>query len=431
MALQDAPGRNAAAPDVSESAAWRRQFPLLSIEVHGKPLHYLDNAATSQMPESVLQAIEMHERGARANVLRSVHWLAEAASTAYEEARAECARYLGGVAAEEVIFTSGCTGAINLVAQSFGALLEPGDEILISELEHHSNIVPWQMLRQRRGIVLKALPVTDEGRLDLGRLESLVGPRTRLLALTHASNVTGAITDVARLAAAARTAGARLLLDGAQYAAHGPLDLAALGVDFYVFSGHKMFAPNGIGVLWAKGELLERMPPFLGGGEMIRRVTLDETTYAEPPHRFEAGTPPIAQAVGLGAAMRWIASLDRGAVERHLDRLTKHLLGGLKTLDAGRDRIRIIGPESADRRLGTVSFAIQGVHPHDVCQILDRHGVALRGGHHCAQPLHDRFGLAGTTRASLALYNDAGDIEALLSGLEDAMLRLLGRNRPG
>lgn len=403
-------------------AAIRRQFPILATQVHGHALHYLDNGATSQVPQAVLDAVVAHETKARANVLRSVHYLAEAATEAYEAARGKLARYLNAASSDEIIFTSGCTAAINLVAYSFGATLSAGDEVLISELEHHSNIVPWQLLRDRRGVVLKALPVTDEGRLDLAALDRLVGKRTRLIAVTHASNVTGAETDVARVVAAARAHGAKVLLDGAQRAPHGPVDLRSLGVDFYALAGHKMHGPNGVGVLWGRGDLLAAMPPFLGGGEMIRQVTLAKTTYADPPHRFEAGTPPIAQAVGLGVAADWIAALDLEAAHAHLSGLTGRLLDGLGAI--GRSRLRVIGPNGLQARLPIVSFAVAGAHPHDICQMLDRHGVALRGGHHCAQPLMERFGVTGTTRASLVCYNDASDIDALLGGLDDALGRL-------
>ncbi|MCW5730186.1 MAG: SufS family cysteine desulfurase [Alphaproteobacteria bacterium] len=403
-----------------DPAALRAEFPILALRPHGQPLHYLDNGATAQVPRAVLDAIMRHETGARANVKRSVHYLAEAATEAYEAARNTLATYLNAADADEIVFTSGCTAAINLLAHSFGSRLDPGDEVLVSVLEHHSNIVPWQMLRERRGIVLKAIPVTPEGRLDLDRMESLLGKRTRLVALTHVSNVTGAETDVARVVAAAGAVGARVFLDGAQRAPHGPLDVRGLGIDFYACSGHKMFGPNGIGVLWGRKELLETMPPFLGGGEMIERVTIERTSYAEVPRRFEAGTPPIAQAVGLAAAAKWIAGLDQEAVHAHLARLTGRLLEGLARFR----KLRVIGPQGLQARYPVVSFAIDGAHPHDVCQILDRHGVALRGGHHCAQPLMDAFGVAGTTRASLACYNDSDDIDALLAGLDDAMTRL-------
>jgi len=398
-----------------DAAALRAEFPLLA----RSGVHYLDSGATSQLPQAVLDAVVTFETTSRANVLRSVHRLAEAATEAYEGARAELARYLN-VATEEIVFTSGTTAAINVVARSFGDGLQPGDEIVVSLIEHHANFVPWQMLRDRRGIVLKILPLTTDGRLDLSALSRVVTPKCRLIALTHASNVTGAVTDVAPVVAAARTVGAKVLLDGAQRVPHGPLDLKALDVDFYAFSGHKMFAPTGIGVLWARKELLEAMPPLLGGGEMIRTVTLERTIWADVPHKFEAGTPPIAQAVGLGAAVRFLSSLDWPAVSAHEMRLTQRLLDSIGRLRGA----RIVGPSGLQGRIPVVSFDIEGAHPHDICQILDGHGVALRGGHHCAQPLMDHLGLAGTTRASLALYNNDADIDALLSGLDDAAAKL-------
>lgn len=401
-------------------AAIRAQFPILDPAAHGRPLHYLDNGATAQMPQAVLDAVIRHETRHRANVKRSVHFLAEAATEAYDQAREAMAAYVNAAGADEIVFTSGCTAAINLVAHSFGALLKPGDEVVFSTLEHHSNIVPWHMLAKRAGVVVKAIPVTAEGRLDLAALPKVIGPRCKLVAVTHVSNVTGAETDVAALVAAAHAVGAKVLLDGAQRAPHGPIDVAALGVDFYAFSGHKMFGPNGVGVLWGRGELLARMPPFLGGGEMIARVTLEETSFAEPPRRFEAGTPPIAQAVGMAAAARWIESVDQEAAHAHLQKLTARLLDGLDRMK----KVRVIGPTGLQARFPVVSFAVEGAHPHDICQMLDEDGVALRGGHHCAQPLMAAFGVTGTTRASLALYNDAGDIDALLAGLDRTIPRL-------
>lgn len=406
-------------------AAVRTQFPVLKRAFDGVPLHYLDNAASAQMPRAVIDAVARHDGTRRANVLRGVHRLAEEATGTYEDARRTVARYLNANRPEEVVFTSGTTAGINLVAHSWGGRLAAGDEIVTSELEHHSNIVPWQMLRERRGVVLKALPATADGRIDLEALDELVTDRCRLIALTHASNVTGALTDVARAVAAAARVGARVLLDGAQAAPHGPLNMQALGVDFYAFSGHKAFGPNGIGALWVRWPVLEEMPPFLGGGEMIRRVSFERTSYADPPHRFEAGTPPIAQAVGMAAALDWIAALDGEGARAHLAALTARTLDGLAVLDRGRGIVRPFGPEGLQERLPVVSFLVEGAHPHDICQILDAHGCALRGGHHCAQPLMDRFDIAGTSRASLAPYNDQSDIDAMLAGLDDALGRLL------
>jgi cysteine desulfurase/selenocysteine lyase len=401
-----------------DPAAIRSEFPIFAGN-GGIKLHYLDNGATSQVPRAVIDAVVDFETTKRANVLRGVHRLAEAATEAYDQARQRVARYLN-VRTDEIIFTSGATGAINLVARSFGGTLQKGDEVIVSLIEHHSNLVPWQMLRDRSGVVLKICPATAEGRLDLSALEKLITRRTRLVALTHASNVTGAVSDVARIVHAASTVHARVLLDGAQRTPHGPVDIPSLGIDFYAFSGHKMFAPNGVGVLWAREEILDAMPPFLGGGEMIRTVTAEKSTWADVPHKFEAGTPPIAQAIGLGTAAEWLSKLDWPAVSAHEMRLTQRALDGIGQIKGA----RVIGPQSLQGRVPVISFDLDGAHPHDICQILDGFGVALRGGHHCAQPFMDHLGVAGTTRASIALYNNDGDIDAFLTGLEAAATRL-------
>jgi len=399
----------------------RTEFPILSTQPGGRTLHYLDNAATAQLPRAVIDAVTRHETGDRANVARGVHALAERASNAYEGARAAVADYLNASSPDEVVFTSGTTAAINLAAHGLGAHLKPGDEVVLSELEHHSNIVPWQMLRERTGIEIKVLPVTEDGRIDFTFLDRIVTKKCRVIALAHVSNVTGAVTDVAPVVEAARAVGALVLLDGAQAVPHGPVDVRALGVDLYAFSGHKMYAPNGIGVLWGKKDVLALMPPMLSGGGMIRHVTFARTAYADPPKRFEAGTPPIAQAVGLGAAAQWVQALDREAVAAQELRLTGKMLTGLATVPG----TRILGPSGLQGRRGVVSFAVEGVHPHDLCQWLnDRFGVALRGGHHCAEPLMQRFGLDGTSRASLAPYNTDADIDALIEGVADARRNL-------
>lgn len=403
-------------------AALRAQYPILGEETApGVSLHYLDNAATGQMPRPVLDAVIAYETTSRANVKRSVHTLAERATNAYDDAREAVADYLN-VSAGEIVFTSGCTAALNLVARSHGDLLQPGDAIAVSELEHHANLVPWQMLAARRGLRLARLPMTAEGRLDMAALPGLLAG-VKLVAITHASNVTGAITPLAEVAALAHEAGAVVVVDGAQMAPHGPLDLPALGCDFYALAGHKLGAPNGVGVLWGRRALLEAMPPLMGGGEMIRSVHFERSTYARPPQRFEAGTPPIMPAIGLAAACRFLTALDHEAALDHQLELTGRLIEGLRRV-AG-NRLRLLGPDSLERRLPLVSFVIEGTHPHDLCQILDRRGVALRGGHHCAQVLHEVFGTAGSARASLAPFNDAGDIEACLAGIEDAMKVLL------
>lgn len=396
-------------------ASVRRQFPILGEIIDGKPVHYLDNGASAQTPIAVLDAVRKYETTGRANVLRGVHRLAERATEAYEHAREEVAAFLG-VQAMEIIFTGGCTAAINLVAYSYGSLLKPGDRILLSELEHHSNIVPWQMLRARSGIEIDMIPVTEDGRIDLGHLPRLLTPRTKLVSLAHISNVTGALVDVKMVVDAAKIAGARVMLDGAQRAPHGPIDLPSLGVDFYVLAGHKAYGPNGIGVLWARPELQEVMPPFHGGGSMIGRVTFAETTWARPPRRFEAGTPPIGPAIGLGAACHWMRGLDWSGAHDHEMALVQRVMDGLQQIDGA----RLFGPASLQNRYPVVSFTLDGVHPHDVAQTLDSFGVAVRAGHHCAQPLMDRFDLDGTTRVSIAPYNDNSDIDALLAGVRYA-----------
>ncbi len=400
-------------------AAVRRQFPILLQIIDGKPVHYLDNGASAQTPDAVLDAVWTYETTGRANVLRGVHRLAERATEAYEGAREEVARFLG-VKPMEIVFTGGCTAAINLVAYSYGALLKAGDRILLSELEHHSNIVPWQLLRARSGIEIDMIPVTLDGRIDLDKLGGLLTPRTKLISLAHVSNVTGALVDVRAVVAAAKSVGAKVMLDGAQRAPHGPVDLPALGIDFYVFAGHKCYGPNGIGVLWARPELLEAMPPFMGGGSMIGRVTFAETTWAPPPRRFEAGTPPIGPAIGLGAACKWMSGIDWTAAATHEMALVQRLMDGLQRIDG----TQILGPAGLQNRYPVVSFMVDGVHPHDIAQTLDSFGVAVRAGHHCCQPLMDRFDLDGTTRVSIAPYNDESDIDALLTGVRHAVKTL-------
>ncbi|MSP51408.1 MAG: SufS family cysteine desulfurase [Alphaproteobacteria bacterium] len=403
----------------------RAEFPILGRSFDGIPLHYLDNAATSQTPLAVLDAVRRHETENRANVLRGIHRLAEAATAAYENARQTVARYLNARSPAEIIFCSGTTAAINLVARTLGERFVAGEEVAVSHLEHHSNILPWQLLRDRRGVAVTVIDVTPDGRIDVAHLERILTKRTRLVAITHVSNVTGAVTDMAAVVVAARRVGALVLVDGAQRAPHGPIDVQALDVDFYAFSGHKVYGPNGIGVLWGRRALLDAMPPFLGGGEMIKTVTFERSTYADVPHRFEAGTPPIAQAVGLGAALDWVIKLDSAMVESHLTGLTERILVGLQDVDRGRNIIRVIGPTGLQARMPVVSFSVAGAHPHDICQLLDRYGCALRGGHHCAQPLMDRFDVAGTTRASLAPYNNREDVDAFIAGLDKALKKLL------
>jgi cysteine desulfurase / selenocysteine lyase len=403
------------APDTTkktfDAALIKREFPGL----RDPRLHYLDSAATAQMPQPVLKALRDFEIRARANVHEGLHSRARAATDAYNRARAQVSRFLNAKSEDEVIFTYGTTSAINLLAYSYGALLSRGDEILLSVLEHHSNLVPWQQLAKRNGVVLRFLPTTLDGRLDLDRLESDLTSGCRLVALTHCSHVTGALTDVARVVKAARTVGATVMLDGAQRAPHGPLDVQALGVDFYAFSGHKTYGPTGIGVLWGRGDLLASMPPFMTGGQMIAQVALTHTDFRPPPRHFEAGTPPIAAAIGLGAALEWMQSLDWPAIQRHELHLTRRLLDGLKVVSGA----KVLGPPDLKDRRGVVSFVLSKFSAPQICSHLDTHGVALRGGHHCAQPLIRAMGVDGAARASLALYSLDRDVDALLSGLDE------------
>ena len=398
-----------------ETAALRRQFPLLAQA--GGTLHYLDNAATGQIHEAALDAMVQHERYARGNVLRAGHRLAQTATLAYQRARGQVAQFLNAAHPDEIVFTSGATAALNLVAQAYANLCKPGDEIVVSVAEHHSNLIPWQQLRDRAGVGLRFVPLGAGARLDLSGLRALVGRRCRLIALTHASNVTGAVTDVGPVVEQARAVGAHVLLDGAQRAPHGPVDVRALGVDFYVFSGHKCYGPGGVGVLWGRGELLDAMPPSATGGGMVERVTLERADYAAPPRRFEAGTPPVAQAVGLGEALAWMSRQDWPRIERRLAGLTARLIEGLLAVP----RLHLAGPLDAGDRVPVVSFWLEGLHSHDVCQVLDGLGVALRGGHHCAQPLMQALGTDAVSRASLALYNGDDDVDALLAGVREAV----------
>ncbi|MCL6609035.1 MAG: aminotransferase class V-fold PLP-dependent enzyme [Geminicoccaceae bacterium] len=408
----------ASASDGLDLGALRSEFPIFT--ARGPRFHYLDSAATGQICRAAAEALLAYETRGRANVKRGVYRLADEATQAFERARAEIAAYLGAREAREVVITSGTTHALNIAAHCLCARLRAGDEILLSLAEHHSNIVPWQLAGERVGAVIRAIPLDREGRLDLDRLGELVSRRTKVIAVTHCSNVTGAVTDIGRVREAAQSVGAVLVVDGAQRVPHGPVDVQALGCDLYAFSGHKLFAATGAGALWIRRELAEELPPFLGGGEMIRRVAIEGSTFAAPPHRFEAGTPPIGPALALGAAAAWLAGLDWPAIHAHEMALAGRLLAGLRTIRG----IRPIGPEGLQARTPLVSFVVDGVHPHDVCQLLDERGVCTRGGHHCAQPLHEALGLEASTRASLALYNDEADVDALLEGLEDVVRRL-------
>ena len=393
----------------------RQDFPILDRRVHdGLPLVYLDSANTSQKPRAVLDAMTEHLERHNANVARSVHTLGTESTAAYEGARAKVAAFIGAAAPEEVVFTKNATEALNLVAYSFGQRLGPGDEIVISELEHHSNIVPWQLLCERTGATLRWFRLTDEGRLDLSTLDELVNERTRIVSIAHVSNTLGTVNPVAPVVKRAHEVGALVMLDGSQAVPHLPVDVTALGIDLLAFTGHKMLGPTGIGVLWARASVLEDLPPFLAGGSMVETVTLEGTTFLPPPARFEAGTPPIVEAVGLGAAVDYLSALGMDAVAAHERYLTTYALDALSTVDG----LRIFGPTVPVDRGGTLSFELAGVHPHDVGQVLDSVGVQVRVGHHCARPTCVRFGVPAMTRASVHVYTTTDEIDALVRGLE-------------
>jgi cysteine desulfurase / selenocysteine lyase len=408
-------------PATYDVAAVRADFPVLSREVGGRPLVYLDNASSSHKPRQVLDAERGFVERHYSNVHRGVHTLSQEATDAYEQARATVGRFLGATDPHEIVFTKNATEAYNLVAYSFGNAragsrfaLGPGDEVCVTEMEHHSNLVPWQMLCERTGATLRWLPLTDEGRLDLTDLDALVNERTKVLAFVHVSNILGTANPVERLVARAREVGAFVLLDGAQSAPHQVVDVQALGVDFFVATGHKMLAPSGVGVLWGRKELLDAMPPFLGGGSMIEVVRMDGSTYAPAPERFEAGTPVISQAVALGAACEYLERLGLDRITAHERVLTGRLLAGLRGI-AG---VRVVGPDTVEDRGSAVSFVVGGVHPHDVGQSLDDLGIAVRVGHHCAAPVCRRYGVPATARASTYLYNTEDEVDRLLEGLE-------------
>jgi cysteine desulfurase/selenocysteine lyase len=394
-----------------DAYAARAQFPILSRTVNGKPLVYLDSAASAQKPRAVIDAMTGAMEGSYANVHRGLHTLANETTEAFEAARESVARFLNAEAASNIVWTKGGTEAINLVASSFGQSVHPGDEIIVSEMEHHSNIVPWHLLRERRGAVLKWIPVTDDGSLDMAAYADLLGPKTRMVAVTHMSNVLGTINPVAEITRLAHAAGARVLIDGCQGAVHAHLDVQAIGCDFYAFTGHKLYGPTGIGALYGKAEALEALPPYQGGGEMIETVEKDRVAYARPPHRFEAGTPPIVEAIGLGAAVDWLSAFDADAVRAHEQALYLRARDGL----AGVNWLRIIG--EAEGKGSILTFTVEGAHAHDVAQIMDRYGVAVRAGLHCAEPLAKRFGLTSSARASFALYNTVEDADAFVDAL--------------
>ena len=392
-------------------AAARAQFPILTREINGKPLIYLDSAASAQKPRAVIDAISRAMQHSYANVHRGLHTLANETTDAYEAARESVRRFVNAGSASEIVFTKSATESINLVAAAFGRSLRAGDEIVLSEMEHHANIVPWHFLRERQGVVLKFIPVTDDGRLDMAAFPALLGPRTRMVAVGHMSNVTGTVNPVAEIVAAAHAAGAFALIDGCQAVVHQAVDVRALDADFYVFSGHKLYGPTGIGVLYGKAERLAALPPYQGGGEMIGTVTLEAISYADPPHRFEAGTPAILEAIGLGAAITWLEGFDREAVAAHEHALYEKVKSGLN----GANWFRELG--TAPGKGAIFSFTVEGAHAHDVAQILDRYGVAVRAGTHCAEPLMRRFGVTSSARASFGLYNTLGEADAFVEAL--------------
>ena len=400
---------------------WRRQFPILERKVHRKPLVYLDNAATTQKPLAVLDAERYYFEHFNANIHRGVHALSQEASEAFEGAREKIRAFLGAAHVEEIIFTRGATEAINLVAQTWGRThLEAGDEILISAMEHHANIVPWQMLCEMTGARLKVIPMDERGVLLMDRVDQLLTARTRLVGITLVSNALGTVNPVAEIIRKAHAAGARVLVDGAQAVAHVAVDVAALGCDFFVFSGHKLYGPTGIGVLYGKKELLTAMPPYQGGGDMILQVTFEKTTYNQIPYKFEAGTPHISGAIGLGAAIDFVQSVGLENIAAHEDWLLQEATERARRVNG----LRIIG--TAPGKASILSFVLEGIHPHDIGTILDSEGVAIRSGHHCAMPVMDFFSLPATARASFALYNTLEEVESLFRAIERVQKLFLG-----
>lgn len=394
----------------------RQDFPILSQKVHGKPLVYLDNAATSQKPSAVIEAIANYYREYNSNVHRGVHTLAEKATQAYEGAREKVARFIGAQPSE-IVFTRGTTESINLAAYSWGEqFLKAGDTILLTVMEHHSNLVPWQILAARKKLNLEFIHVTEDGLLEEPE-EAILRVKPKLLALTHVSNVLGTINSVRKLDKVAHSIGAVVLVDGAQAVPHLPVNLADLDCDFYTFSSHKMLGPTGVGVLYAKEDLLRRMPPFLGGGEMIKEVYLRESKFKDPPHKFEAGTPNIAGVIGLGAAVDYLTKVVMIKVRDYEEDLTAYALAKLGDLPG----LMIYGPKNAEQRGGVVSFNVEGIHPHDLATILDEEGIAIRSGNHCAMPLHDRLGIVASARASFSLYNTKEEIDLLAEGIKMAL----------
>ncbi len=397
----------------------RAEFPILSREVNGKPLVYLDSAASAQKPETLITAMADQMRTAYANVHRGLHTLANETTESMEQSRETVRAFLNANEVEEIVFTKGATEGINLVAYGLASEIKPGDEIVLSVMEHHSNIVPWHFLRDRYGAVLKWVSLNEDGSLDMDAYQNALSERTKIVAISHMSNVLGTSTDAKRIAVLARSVGALVLFDGCQAAVHMGIDVQDIDCDFYVFSGHKLYGPTGIGILYGKRPSLERLSPFLGGGEMIETVTLDRVTYNEIPHKFEAGTPPILEAIGLGTAINWLNQFDRRAVHAHEAALLAKATETLRGMNA----LKIHG--NAGSKGSILTFSVEGMHPHDIAQILDKFGVAIRAGHHCAQPLMSHLGVTATARASFAIYNTEQDVDRFAEALAKAM-RMLG-----
>jgi cysteine desulfurase / selenocysteine lyase len=402
----------------------RKDFPILAREVHGAPLVYLDSANSAQKPQVVLDTLTDFYSRHYANVARAVHTLGSESTAAFESARDKVAAFINAPSRDEVVFTKNISESLNMVAYALSNAattpgaerfrVGPGDEIVVTEMEHHSNLVPWQLLAQRTGATFKWIPLDDEGRLDAEAIDRVITERTKIVAFVHQSNALGTVNPVPRIVARAHAVGALTMVDAAQSAPHRPLDVQALGADFVGFTGHKLYGPTGVGVLWGRYELLAELPVFLGGGEMIETVDMTGTTFAKPPHRFEAGTPPIGQAVGLGAAIDYVSALGMQNIQAHEEQLTVYALDALSTVDG----LRIIGPATGIDRGATIAFTMRGVHAHDVAQILDEQGVAVRAGHHCARPVCVRYGIPATTRASFGVYTTTHEIDVLVRGLE-------------
>ncbi|MBS1073820.1 cysteine desulfurase [Gluconobacter sp. Dm-73] len=401
------------------TAEIRAHFPILNETVHGRPLVFLDSAASSQKPDAVIEAMRDAAYHQYANIHRGLHWMSERTTEAYERARRDVARFLNAPDHREIVFTRNSTEAINLVAHSFGSLLKPGQAVLISELEHHANIVPWLMLRDRAGIDLRVAPINDAGDIDLDAYEALLSDgKVALVAVTHMSNVLGTITPARKLTEIAHAYGARILLDGSQSVVHRRIDVQDLGADFFTFTGHKLYGPTGIGVLWGKMELLDAMPPFMGGGDMIENVSFERATWAHVPHKFEAGTPAILETIGLGAAVRFVEEIGYEAISRHEAELTRYALEKMRAINS----LHVLG-EPAERG-GVISFIMDGAHPHDLATLLDQLGIAIRAGQHCAEPLVRRLGVQATARASFGIYTTTDEIDTFIEGLERARMML-------